>query len=91
VVDMREYGAPSACLSVCCCSYRCLSRVIRLDRQMRELKEEMASLSRQEEEHKKRKTDAVSILFSMSVLKVDTQLYCPSSIIALMRGQKIRI
>ena len=28
---------------------------------MRELKEEMASLSRQEEEHKKRKIDAVSI------------------------------
>ena len=28
---------------------------------MRELKEEMASVSRQEEEHKKRKTDAVSI------------------------------
>jgi len=30
---------------------------------MRELKEEMASLSRQEEEHKKRKTDAVSISY----------------------------
>ena len=29
---------------------------------MRELKEEMATLSRQEEEHKKRKMDAVSII-----------------------------
>ena len=36
--------------------------IYRLDRQMRELKEEMASLSRQEEEHKKKKTDAVSII-----------------------------
>lgn len=61
MADRRECGAPSACLSVSCCSYRFMSRIIRLDRQMRELKEEMASLSRQEEEHKKRKTDAVSI------------------------------
>ena len=34
---------------------------VRLDRQMRELKEEMTVLSRQEEEHKKRKVDSVSI------------------------------
>lgn len=33
----------------------------RLERQMRELKEEMAALSRQEDEHKKRKLDSVSI------------------------------
>lgn len=53
---------------------------------MRELKEEMASLSRQEEEHKKRKTDAVSIIcmaFQLSRAS-DPNRNSPSSIIALV-------
>ena len=49
-----------------------LSRISRLDRQMRELKEEMTSLSRQEEDHKKRKLDAVSLFRIVSLLKAIT-------------------
>lgn len=39
---------------------------------MRELKEEMTSLSRQEEDHKKRKLDAVSLFRIVSLLKAIT-------------------
>lgn len=39
---------------------------------MRELKEEMTSLSRQEEDHKKRKLDAVSLFRIVSLLKTIT-------------------
>ena len=50
---------------------------------MRELKEEMATLSRQEEEHKKRKMDAVSInCLAFQLLRAgDPNRNSPSSII----------
>ena len=60
VVKVLSFRAPFILLVVANDGF--LLHIYRLDRQMRELKEEMASLSRQEEEHKKRKIDAVSIL-----------------------------
>lgn len=53
---------------------------------MRELKEEMTSLSRQEEDHKKRKLDAVSLFRIVSLLKAIAlalikMLFCISSIV----------
>ena len=56
---------------------------------MRELKEEMNSLSRQEEEHKKRKLDAVSLMRIILLLKaiivaLITISFCLSSIVCFL-------
>lgn len=62
----------------------------RLDRQMREMREEMSALSRQEDEHKKRKTDAVSScrLAFHFLLKCDYA--CCKLLVAVARNRWIR-